>query len=141
MALADIRSLLRQSDIELYKSCYVSTNRFTTIMYRMTRQSNDSCVLFKLAGKLAIGFIVNIIRARDNALLFRINRVSIKDKLHVIIDGKPVTCPNVFYGDLDPSNTPVLIRPPLIIEKIVHLYSEQLSCYVFFRIPNLCESS
>ena len=61
MALADIRSLLPQTDIELYKSCYVSTARFTKIMYRTTRQSNDSCILFTLAGKLSIGFIVNII--------------------------------------------------------------------------------
>ena len=111
------------------------------MMYRMTRQSNDSCVLFTLAGKLAIGFIANIIRARDNALLFRISRVSIKDKLHVIMDSKRIASSNVFYGDLDSSNTPVFIRPKLIIEKIVHVYSEQLKCYIFFRIPNLCESS
>ena len=140
-ALADIRITLRQNEIKLYKSCYLSSNRFTTLMHCMTRQKNDSCVLFTLGGKPAIGFIVNIIYTSQKDVLFRINRISIKNKLYVIMNNKQITCPNVLHGDLDQSGAFVYVKPQSIIEKLVHVYDKHLKCYIFFRIPNLCESS
>lgn len=136
-----IQTALRQQDIRLYQSCYVWTVRFTIATYRTNRQRSDSCVLFILAGKPMVGFIVNIVETEQKQLLFRIHRISISKKLHVTINNKQVTCPNVIHGNLEGDNGFVYIKQDSIIEKLIHIYDARLRSYIFFRIPNLCESS
>jgi hypothetical protein len=141
IALADIQTILRQQEIKLYKMCHVSTNRFTTVMHSAAHQKNDSCVLFNLAGKQAVGFIVNIICTRQKELLFRISRVSIKNQLFVALNNKKIPCPNVLHGTLDSFDVHVYVKSQSIVEKLVHVYDKKLKSYIFFRVPNLCESS
>jgi len=119
----------------------VSTIRFTIITYRADRHHNDSCVLFTLAGEPMVGFIVNIIETEQKQLLFRIHRISTTKKLHVTINNKRVACPNVIHGNLEDENGFVFIKQDSIIEKLIHTYDTGLRCYIFFRVPNLCESS
>ena len=140
-ALSDIRGILRRSEIHLYKSCYLSTNRFTTVMHCTTRQKNDSCVLFRLGGKMAIGFIVNIIQTDEKELLFRINRVWIRDQLRLVINSNSIACSNVYHGNIDSHSEFVYVKPQSVVEKLIHVYDAQLKAYIFFRVPNLCESS
>ena len=139
--LTIIQVALRQQNVKLYLSCYFSTIRYTTVAYRTNRQQIDSCILFMLAGKTAIGFIANIIETDHQQLLFRIHRVSIDNKLYVTMNNKRITCSNVFHGNFDDESSFVYIKPQSIIEKLVHVYDDHLRCYIFFRVPNLCESS
>jgi hypothetical protein len=139
--LIELQHLLRQSDIQLFKTCFIFTNRFSAMRYCSASQKNDSCLLFSLAGKPCIGFIQNIIKIRRDELILRICKVNIKDQLSLTFNNKKLSCPNIFYGDLDMNNNSVFIKPEAIIEKIVHVYNNQLKCYIFCRIPNLCESS
>ena len=139
--LTTLQRVLRQRDIKLFKTCYIFKNRFTIMRCCSTGQKNDSCLLFLLAGKPCIGFIQNIIKIRREELLFRICKVIIKDQLCLNFNNKKLSCPNIFYGDLDIDNNSIFIKFDAIIEKIVHMYSQQLKCYIFCRIPNLCESS
>ena len=139
--LIELQRLLRQSDIELFKACLIFTNRFSIMRYGSASQKNDSCLLFLFIEKPSIGFIQNIIKVRHDELLLRIWKVNIKDQLCLTFNNKKLSCPNIFYGDLDMNNNSVFIRPEAIIEKIVHVYNNQLKCYIFCRIPNLCESS
>lgn len=139
--LAELQDLLRQPDIKLFKTCYIFTNRFTIFRYCSAGQKNDSCLLFLLGGKPCIGFIQNIIKVRHTELLLRICKVNIKEQLCLILNNKTLSCPNVFYGDLDMNNSSIFIKPEAIIEKIVYVYNQQLKCYIFCRIPNHCESS
>jgi hypothetical protein len=109
--------------------------------YSSVGQKDDSCLLFMLAGQPCIGFIQNIIKVRHEKLLLRICKVNIKDQLTLNLNKKKFSSLNIFYGDLDMDNNSVFIKPEAIIEKIVHVYNKQLKCYIFCRIPNLCESS
>jgi hypothetical protein len=139
--LTELQDLLRQHNIKLFKTCYIFTNRFSIIGYCSTGQKNDSCLLFLLGGKPCIGFIQNIVKVRRGELLLRICKVNIKEQLCLILNNKKLSCPNIFYGDLEMDNSSIFIKPEAIIEKIVHVYNQQLKCYIFCRIPNLCESS
>ena len=107
----------------------------------LNRQEDDSCVLFTLARKPAIGFIANIICTLQNELIFRIHPIVIKNQLYVIMNSKQIMCPNVLHGDLDPSGAFVYVQPQSIIEKLIYVYDKRLKRYIFFRVPNLCESS
>ncbi|CAF1397355.1 unnamed protein product [Rotaria magnacalcarata] len=139
--LIELQQLLRQSNIKIFKICYIYTNRFTAMRCCSRGQKNDSCLLFLLAGKPSIGFIQNIIQVRSHELILRICKVNIKDQLCLNFEKKKILCSNVFYGDIEADNSSVFIKPEAIIEKIVHAYHKQLKCYVFYRVPNLCESS
>ncbi|CAF3619678.1 unnamed protein product [Rotaria socialis] len=139
--LSELQHLLRQQDIKLFKICYIFTNRFTIIRYRSSGQKDDSCLLFLLGGQPCIGFIQNIIQVRRVELLLRICKVSVKDQLCLNFNNTKLSCPNIFYGDIDMHNSNVFIKAEAIIEKIIYVYNKQLKCYVFSRIPNLCESS
>lgn len=139
--LVKLQSLLRQRNIRLFKICYVFTNRFTVMQYFASRSQNDSCILFLLAGQPSIGFIQNIIRVRHDELILRICKVTIKDQLHITLHNRKLLCPNIFYGDIEIDNNGIFIKPEAIIEKIVYVYNTQLKRYVFFRVPNLCEST
>lgn len=136
-----IRTALRQKKMKLYLSCYFSTIRFTTVSYRKHAQPNDSCVLFFLAGEPVVGFITNIIETDLGQLLFRVHRVSVQDKLYISLQNERITCSNVFHGNLNDENGFLYVKPESIIEKIVHVYDYRRCYYVFYRIPNLCESS
>ena len=139
--LDDLRHILRQSHIKLFKTCFIHTNRFTTTHYCSTTQRNDSCLLFLRGGKPCIGFIQNIIQIREQELLLRVCQVNVKDQLSLVFNNKRLSGPNVFYGDLDMNNNTIFIKAETIIEKIIHVYNTQLKCYIFCRVPNLCESS
>ena len=139
--LKELYLLLRQSDTKLFKTCFIHTNRFTAMQYCSTSQRNDSCLLFLHGEKPCIGFIQNIIQNCHQDLLLRICKVNIKDQLSLSLNNKKLSCPNIFYGDLDINNNNIFIKSEAIIEKIVHVYNKQLKCYVFCRVPNLCESS
>lgn len=136
-----IRTNLGQKDLEFYKTCYLFNARFTKTMHRIGSQKNDGCVLFNLGGQPAIGFIMDIIRMNNGKVLFRINQVSIQYQLNIKLNNKRVSCPNIWKGDLDSSNSFVYVQPKSIVEKLVHVYDKHCKCYFFFRIPNLCESS
>ena len=139
--IEEIRMNLRRNDLELYKTCFASKIRFTTMAHRMSCQKNDACILFQLGGQPAIGFIANVIRLNDDEILLRINQVSIQDQLAINLNNKRISCPNIWKGDLDSLNSFVYIRPKSIIEKLIHVYDKRCKCYFFLRIPNLCESS
>lgn len=136
-----IQTALHQQGIHLYRSCHISTVRFTIVSYRIHGQKNDGCALFTLAGKPRIGFIVNIIETEHKQLLFRIRRISIKNNLRIVMNNKQITCPNVIHGNLDDDGGFVYANQDSIIEKLIYTYDINLRCYVFFRVPNLCESS
>ncbi|CAF3728993.1 unnamed protein product [Rotaria socialis] len=136
----ELQNILRQKDLKLFKTCYIFTNRFSVMVYCSSSQKDDSCLLFLLAGKPSIGFIQNIIQVRRRELLLRICKVNIRDQLCLTFDQNKISCPNIFHGDIDINNY-VFIKSEAIIEKIVYTYNNQLKCYVFCRIPNLCESS
>ncbi|CAF3872548.1 unnamed protein product [Rotaria magnacalcarata] len=138
--LVELQHILRQKDLKLFKTCYIFTNRLSVMVYCSSSQKDDSCLSFLLAGKPSIGFIQNIIQVRRRELLLRICKVNIRDQLCLNFDRKKISCPNIFHGDIDIDNN-VFIKPEAIIEKIVYTYNKQLKCYVFCRIPNLCESS
>ena len=136
-----IQTALHQQDIRLYRSCHISTIRFTIVSYRIDGQKSDGCILFTLAGKPAIGFVVNIIETERKQLLFRIRRISIKNTLYITMNTKQIKCPNVIHGDLEGDGGFVYAKQDSIIEKLIYTYDAKLRCYIFFRVPNLCESS
>jgi hypothetical protein len=113
--LAIVQTALRQENIKLYRSCYISTVRFTTVSYKKSGQSNDSCVLFFLAGEPAVGFITNVILIDSQQVLFRIRRVSINDKLYVYMKNSRITCSTVFYGNINDGSCFMYVQPQSII--------------------------
>ena len=139
--LTELQHLLNQNDIKLFKICYIHSNRFTVMKYCSLDQKEDSCLLFTLGGKLCIGFIQNIVQVHRNQLLLRVHQVKIRDQLHLNFNNNKFACPNIFYGNVDMDDTSVFIRAQAIVEKIVFMYHKKLRCYIFSRVPNLCESS
>ena len=138
--ITEPQQLLCQKNIKLFKTCYYFSNRFTVMENCSSGKKNDSCLLFSLAGHPSIGFIQNIIQVRHRELILRICKVNIKNQLCLTFHKKRILCPNIYYGDIDDSSS-VFIKPEAIIEKIVYVYDKQLKLYVFFRVPNLSESS
>ena len=109
-----------------------------------TNSFNDSCILFIINSKLKLGFIrsvVRINRTKQYSYLFQVQLVTINSYLQINLDGKVICNKNVILGNLDSYNTHVYIKPQQIIEKIIHVYDKHLKQFIFFRFPNLVESS
>lgn len=139
--LTELQHLLRQDDIKLFKICYIRSNRFCIMNYCSSGQKDDSCLLFLLAGKPCIGFIQNIIQVHRTELLLRICKVNIRNQLCLNFDNEKLSCPNIFYGDIDIQDNSIFIQSNAVLEKIVYVYQKQLKGYIFSRIPNLLECS
>lgn len=141
LATAEIKLTLGHDEIALYKSCYVSGRHFKTANFFHNKKIHDSCVLFNVAGETFVGFIMNIMRLVGNEILFRIQQVSVKDKFHLKMKQKKITCSNVFHGSLNQTSGFLFVQPDAVIEKLVYVYDAKMNAYIFFRVPNLLESS
>ena len=138
---SDICLSLGLDSIHLYKSCYISNVRFNSMSDGNKSQSSDCCLLFNLGGKLQIGFINSIIQIHGKKALFRMRLVSIKDKVRVKLTNHRIACGNVFYGGIDSFNEFVYITFDDVVEKLIYVYEKKLQSYIFFKVPNLLESS
>ena len=65
----------------------------------------------------------------------------INSYLDIKINGNTVLCKDVLFGNLDSLNTHMYIKPEQILEKIIHVFDKQSKQFIFFRLPNLVESS
>ena len=104
----------------------------------------DSCILFIISNKLRLGFINNIIRVNNTkqySYLYQVQLVVINSYLHINVNGNNVFCKNVLFGNLDSNDMYMYIKPEQICEKLIHVFDKQSKQFIFFRFPNLVESS
>ncbi|CAF1404688.1 unnamed protein product, partial [Rotaria sordida] len=62
VALKQIQESINNNNIELFKTCYIGSNRFTISSNHEASKFTDSCILFVVNSKLRFGFIRHIIR-------------------------------------------------------------------------------
>ncbi|CAF5100421.1 unnamed protein product [Rotaria sp. Silwood1] len=144
IALKHIQQSINNNKIDLFKTCHIGSNRFTTLSDNKTSTFTDSCILFTINDTLRLGFIRHIIRVnciKQCSYLCQVQLVTIDSYLDININGDVVPCKNVLFGNLDPLNSYVYIKFEEIIEKIIHVFDKQSKRFIFFRFPNLVESS
>ena len=80
----DIRSIFGDG-VTLYNTLIFNSIRFTVLTQRKNGQKDDSCVLYKLANKIRVGFIISIVRknSHEDDCIVRIRYVPINKYLSI----------------------------------------------------------
>ena len=137
----DIRSTFRE--VKLFKTMIFKNIRFTTITHQSHGNRSDSCVLFKLAGKIRAGFIITFIQTTSNTndCIIRIRDAPVNRYLTINLDGIQITCNNVMFSNSEQKHSHFFIKPADIVEKLVHVFDNSSKTFILFRYPNMVESS
>lgn len=121
-----------------FKSMYVGTTRYESFIDESKRR-DDSCVFFTHNNQRRVGRILAIVKEKDQQPQCIIEPVVITRKISFTINRKKYECPNVFYGHFH-SGDRLLVSWRDLHDKLAYaLHIDEL--FVFFRFPNLVESS
>lgn len=137
----DIRSTF--GEVKLFKRMIFNNIRFTAITYQTHGSRSDSCVLFKLTGKVRVGFIITFIQrtSNTNECIIHIRDAPVNRYLTINLDGVQITCKNVMFSKSEQTHSHFFIKPTDIVEKLVHVFDNSSKTFIFFRYPNMVESS
>ena len=127
----------------LYKTLIFNSIRFTIVTYRTDGQKNDSCVLYRIAKKVRFGFITSIIQPSPdrNDCVFHVRDVPVNGYLTINVNGTQITCSTVIFGSAEQKHSSFFIRPVDIVEKLAYVFNISSKTFIFFRFPNMLESS
>jgi len=128
----------RLTEPEFFRSASVGTVRYQSYINK-ERRRDDSCILFIKNGRQYIGRISMIIRDKKGEVLFLIQPAIIEKTLTFSVCKKTYTCKNVLFGHFD-LNTCFLQSWRDLKDKLAYVNNSNNS-YIFFRFPNLVESS
>ena len=129
--------------IALYKSIVFRGIRFTTVTYQTLRRQTDSCVLYKVAAKLRVGFITSIVKTSENynEYIVQVRDAPLKQYLSINLNGELITCSHVTFSNSQQTNNSFFVRPNNILEKLAYVFDNKSKYFIFFRFPNMIESS
>ncbi len=123
---------------QFFRSVSIETARYQSyISKEQTR--DDSCVLFVKNYQQYIGCILMIICDKNGDTLFLIQPAVIGKTLTFSICKKTYTCNNICFGYLDLKKF-LLLSWRDLKEKLAY-FDNSKNSYIFFRFPNLVESS
>lgn len=123
---------------QFFRSASIGTVRYQSyISSEQTR--DDSCVIFVHNDEQKIGRILMISRDKNGDTLFLIQPAVIQKALTFSIRRKTYTCNNISFGYFH-LNKFLLVSWRVLKEKLAYVDNGNNS-YIFFRFPNLVESS
>ena len=128
----------RVTEPEFFRTASVGTVRYQSYVSKEETR-DDSCLLFVKNDQQYIGRISMINRDKNGHILFLSQPAIIEKTLTFSISKKTYTCNNIFFGYLDLDKF-LLLNWRDLKEKLAYFYNSKNS-YIFFRFPNLVESS
>jgi hypothetical protein len=124
---------------QFFRSASIGTVRYQS--YASKEQTrDDSCVLFVKNDQQYVGRVSMIIRDKNGETLFLIQPAVIEKTLAFTVNKKTYTCHNILFGYFD-LNKFLLLRWYVLQEKLAYVNNNNNNSYIFFRFPNLVESS
>lgn len=123
---------------QCFKSMYVGTTRYSSFADENKRR-DDSCVFYTHNNQQRVGRILAIVKEKDQQPQCIVQPVVVSKKITFTVNRKKYECPNLFYGYFR-ANDLLLINWRDLHEKLAYVrYDDEL--FIFFRFPNLVESS
>ena len=126
--------------VHVYETCWENNIRFSTYNPTSVSQNCDSCLLFKNEkNEICCGFIAAIVCHPKEKCRMVINQIQINHRDSLILPGRCIINPYIFWGHS--TDFPKFVLTPLknIIVKLA--YKKEGELFHFFQFPNTVEST